>query len=494
MFSNPFIPLAAACPKHAWRWSAAAAVLLLAGCASLSPEGDSASVAELAQPRLAAFGSVSSVSLHARLTPEAQARVSALLQAPLTDQAAVQIALIHSPAAHAALARLGVSDADRVLASTWPAPHLSLGVLREGDTREIERGFSFNLLGLLTLPWQARVQAQQHEILRLQTAQELVQLASRTRKAWVNAVAAEQSARYMADALEAAQASAELARRMVKAGNWSQMQHTREQLQLAEVQAQLKRVQHLAVVERETLTRFLGLEAAQASYTLPSRLPDLPKTVGEKGAEGEAQARALRERLDVRSALARTQQLADSAALEPWQTWARGMELGLVHNSTLDRSTGSKLTKNGWELTLPLPIAGSDARQARAEALLREAAARLRETSVVAASEVRQSWSAYASAHALARQYRDEVLPLRQSMSEEVLQRYNGMFLSVFDVLTDARAQIAVVNAAMLAERDFWLAKTDLDTTLSGASPAGLSALQGALPNTPKTSNEHGGH
>jgi outer membrane protein, multidrug efflux system len=472
----------------------------LAGCASLSPEGDSAFVAELAQPRLAAFSSVSAMLLQSQLTPEAQARVNALLQSPLTDQAAVQIALIHSPAAHAALARLGVSDADRVLASTWATPHFSFGVLREGDTREIERAFSFNLLGLLTLPWQSRVQTQQHEMLRLQTAQELVQLASRTRKAWVNAVAAEQSARYMADALAAAQASAELARRMVKAGNWSQMQQTREQLQLAEVQAQRQRAQHQAVVERETLTRLLGLQASQAAFTLPSRLPELPATLGGQQAEAGLQARALRERLDVRSALARTQQLADATALEPWQTWARGMELGLVHNSTLERgnsgagSPGGHLTKNGWELSLPLPLAGTDARQARAEALMREAAARLRETQVAASSEVRQAWSATSSAHALARQYRDEVVPLRKSMSEEILQRYNGMLLSVFDVLTDARAQIAVVNAAMLVERDFWLVKTDLDTALSGASPAGMTALQGASTATSKTTNEHGGH
>lgn len=474
-------------PVRGLKLGSLVAALVLSGCASLSPEGDSAAVTELAQPGLAAFTSVSAATPQSALTPEVQARVSELLKSPLTDQAAVQIALIHSPVAHAALARLGVSDAERVLASSWSPPHFSFGIMREGDSREIERSLSFNLLGLVTLPWQARVQTRQHEINRLQTAQELVLLAARTRKAWINAVAAEQSARYMADALEAAQASAELARRMVKAGNWSKMQQTREQLQLAEVQAQMQRARHQALVERETLTRLLGLDVSQAYYKLPDRLPDLPRTAGEPG---DAQARAMRERLDVRTALARTQQLADSSALEPWQTWVKGMELGLVHNNTLDRSTGASETKKGWELSLPLPIVGTGARQVRADAQMREAAARLRETSVLAGSEVRQAWSAYASAHALARQYRDEVVPLRQAMSEEVLLRYNGMLLSVFDVLNDARTQISAVNSAMLAERDFWLAKTDLDTVLTGASPAGLTVLQGAAPAA--SSNEQG--
>jgi outer membrane protein, multidrug efflux system len=210
------------------------AALALAGCASLAPDGDAAAVTEIAQPRLAAFTGVDTLIAQAALTPDVQTRVKELIKSPLTDQAAVQIALINSPTAHAALARLGLSDAERVLASSWPTPHFSFGVMREGDSREIERGIGFNLLGLLTLPWQARIQNQQHEINQLQTAQELVQLAARTRKAWVNAVAAQQSAQYLVDALDAAQASAELARRMVKAGNWSQMQQTREQLQLIE--------------------------------------------------------------------------------------------------------------------------------------------------------------------------------------------------------------------------------------------------------------------
>jgi outer membrane protein TolC len=232
----------------------------------------------------------------------------------------------------------------------------------------------------------------------------------------------------------------------------------------------------------------LGLNASQVNYNLPGRLPDLPKSIG---AEGDAQSSAMRERLDVRTALRRAQQQADSAALEPWQNWVRGMELGLVHNSTLDRITGASQTKNGWEISLPLPFAGGNARKARADAQMREAASRLRETSLVAASEVRQAWSAYSSAHTLARQYRDEVVPLRKAMSEEVLLRYNGMLLSVFDVLNDARTQISAVNAAMLAERDFWLAKTDLDMALTGASPAGMTVLQGASSATVRNEQGH---
>jgi multidrug efflux system outer membrane protein len=39
---------------------------------------------------------------------------------------------------------------------------------------------------------------------------------------------------------------------------------------------------------------------------------------------------------------------------------------------------------------------------------------------------------------------------------------------------------MGAVNAAMDAQRDFWLADTDLQLALTGSSPAGLSALQTA--------------
>ena len=46
--------------------------------------------------------------------------------------------------------------------------------------------------------------------------------------------------------------------------------------------------------------------------------------------------------------------------------------------------------------------------------------------------------------------------------------RYNGMFISVFELLADTRASIASVNASIEALRDFWLAQADLDMALIG--------------------------
>jgi len=87
---------------------------------------------------------------------------------------------------------------------------------------------------------------------------------------------------------------------------------------------------------------------------------------------------------------------------------------------------------------------------------------------VDARSEVREAWSAQRTAWDIARHHREEIVPLRRQIAEENLLRYNGMLIGVFELLADARAQIAAVHGAIEAQRDFWLADADLRMALIG--------------------------
>ena len=89
-----------------------------------------------------------------------------------------------------------------------------------------------------------------------------------------------------------------------------------------------------------------------------------------------------------------------------------------------------------------------------------QAVHRTAEVAVNARSEVREAYSAYRTAYDLARHYRDEVVPLRKRISDENLLRYNGMLIGVFELLADAREQVAQRHrlrrgaARLLARRD----------------------------------------
>jgi outer membrane protein TolC len=110
-----------------------------------------------------------------------------------------------------------------------------------------------------------------------------------------------------------------------------------------------------------------------------------------------------------------------------------------------------------------------------------QAVHRAAETAVKARSEVREAYNAYRTAYDLAKHYRDEIVPLRNRISEENLLRYNGMLISVFELLADARQQVASVNAYIEALRDYWLAESTLQLAMTGRSSGSISPSGGMV-------------
>ncbi|HWH84045.1 MAG TPA: TolC family protein, partial [Burkholderiaceae bacterium] len=137
-----------------------------------------------------------------------------------------------------------------------------------------------------------------------------------------------------------------------------------------------------------------------------------------------------------------------------------------------NQSTSGEPRRSGYEIELVLPLFDfGQTRVKRAEAVYTQAMHRAAQVATDARSEVRESYSAYRTAYELARHYRDEVVPLRQRLFDESLLRYNGMLVSVFELLADAREQVAGVTAAVQALRDHWIAETQLRSALTGRSP-----------------------
>ena len=143
--------------------------------------------------------------------------------------------------------------------------------------------------------------------------------------------------------------------------------------------------------------------------------------------------------------------------------------------------------RRGWEIGVELPLFDwGDARIARAQGVYMQSVHRAAETAINARSEVREAYTGYRSAYDIARHHRDEIVPLRQRIAEENLLRYNGMLIGVFELLADARAQIASVNNTIEALRDFWIARSDLDMALIGKPSLGV-------PSGPAITAEPGG-
>ena len=448
----------------------AAASLLLAGCASFSPDGGFGKVLQLTQERTGQGVALQRSPEDAQI---AQNRVAELLQAALTADAAVEVALLNNRGLQAKFGDLGIAESELVRAGRLKNPSLSFGRMSGGGGVEIERTVLFDILGLLTMPMVKEVGQQRFEQAQYQAAYDAVSLAADVRRAYFDAVAAQELAKFYEQVKETADVSNELAKRMLQAGNFNKLAQMREQAFYADATAQLARAQHQAAAQREKLIRLLGLYGEQLNFRLPQRLPELPKQVIEPQ---NAEQTAMDKRLDVQMA----KRAAEATAKSLHLTNATRM-VNVLDVAYKNKSESGAPRANGYEIELELPLFDfGSTRAARAQATYMQAVNRTAEVAVNARSEVREAYSAYRTAYDLAQHYRDEVVPLRKRISEENLLRYNGMLIGVFELLTDAREQVAGVTGYVQALRDFWVAETNLQTALTARSPAAGSVSQPA--------------
>ena len=260
---------------------------------------------------------------------------------------------------------------------------------------------------------------------------------------------------------------------MEQVGNFNKLRRAREQSFYADAALNLARAEQAQRATRERLTRLLGLWGAQTQFKLPDRLPDLPPDLVDRP---DIERVALAQRLDVQGAKLAAEQTARNLGLTKTTRFINVLELGVVRNSSNEATT-----QRGWEIGVELPLFDwGGARVARAEGVYMQAVHRAAETAINARSEVREAYGAWRSAYDIARHHQDEIVPLRKQIAEENLLRYNGMLIGVFELLADARLQIASVNAAIEAKRDFWLAQADLDMALIG-KPSLAAAVGPAL-------------
>jgi outer membrane protein TolC len=438
----------------------AAALALLSGCATVTPDGGFGDVAATTQSRIG-------VAPQLARDGAGQGALAGQLRdlpvfsegRPLDMDTAVRIALVNHPGLQATYWNVGIAQADLAQAARPRNPSFDFKRLAGGGALEIERGLTFDLLGILTTPLAARMEARRFEQVRRDVGAAIERHALETRTAWIDAVASRQALDYARRVQASAAAGAELAARMAKAGNTNQLDLAREQVFHAQATADAARADRRATAARERLTRALGLWGKEAGYALPDRLPDLPAAPAEPA---DVERIALAQRLDVQAAKADAAATAADLGLTRTTRFINVFDLGYANKSQTDAPA-----EHGYALSLELPLFDwGGARVARAEATYMQAVNRVLLVAVTARSEARERYVAYRNTYDVARHYRDTIIPLRKKIGDETLLRYNGMLASPQDLLAGAREQATAVTGYIEALQAFWTAHAELEATL----------------------------
>ena len=446
----------------------------LGGCATFSPDAGLSVAQATAAAELAK--SITKVTTDAEAAT-VRAQIDRLAKSSLTPDSAVQIALLNNRGLQAAFNDLGKSEADFVQATLPPAPRFSYERLTGPGELELTYQVVASVFDLATLPARTRIAERRFRAAQYRAAEEVLRLAAEARRQYFRAVAANQSVGFLEQALATAASASEIARQLGETGALNKLEQAREHAFYAELGAQLAKARVQQKVEREALIRQLGLWGRDTDFRLPSSLPPLPKRV-ETGTALEAEA--LRKRIELQVARADLGALAFEYKLGNATRFISALDVGFLSNPETTTvtdvaadgtatTTTERIKRSGPSIEFSIPIYdfGESAVRGAKEAYM-AAANRLAERAVNARSEVREAYLRYRGNYDITRHYQSTVLPLNKTIQDQALLQYSGMLVDVSQLIIDARARILSNVQAIEAQRDFWIAATDLKAAIIG--------------------------
>ena len=251
---------------------AIAASALLAACQTFSPDGGMGVAARIAGEGLnKGIVRVRSAEDEAAV----QDKVARLLHAPLSADAAVQIALYNNLGLQAAYNRLGIAEAMSVQSSRPPLPTFSLERVETSVELDIERQIIGSILALAAWPARSKIAHMRFEQAQLRAAEDTLRVAAEARKAYYAAVAARESHAALEKVSANARGSAKLALELKQTGALNKLDHARRQVFAKEMSAQVTAACQQADAAEERLTRAMGLWGRDVGPLLPRSLPPI---------------------------------------------------------------------------------------------------------------------------------------------------------------------------------------------------------------------------
>jgi outer membrane protein, heavy metal efflux system len=435
----------------------------LAGCATVMPKPGFDAVSDLVGQRTTGRMVVWNQGM-----PEDEAaaqRVQELLAQELTVDAAIQVALLENRTLQAVYEQLGIAQADLIQAGLLQNPILAADVrFPTAEAAFIGAGIGLmqEFISILQIPLKKRVAEAAFEEAKLTASAAIIDLVLAVKRAFYRLQAAEELLELRRTVVEATELSADVARRQHEAGNITDLDLANESALYQQARADLARAETEAAEDREELTALMGLWGAATSWRIAPRLPELPR---EAMAPEGLETRAVSQRLDLAAARQRIQGILLSRDLTAWFRLIPRAGLGVAAEREVDDGVWSV----GPSVELPLPIFDQgQAVLANQSAQVRQREHQYAALAVAIRSQVRRSRTRMEHARALAAHYWDVLLPLRMQVVQQSQLQYNAMQIGVFQLLTAKRDEVDAGRGYIEALRDYWIARTDLESAVGG--------------------------
>ena len=249
---------------------------------------------------------------------------------------------------------------------------------------------------------------------------------------------------------------------LIAAGRWIELDASLQRRvedtgEVFEVASEAKRAWVQAVASRQSLAAYRAiLDAAEAASELGQRMVSV-------GNWSKLQLAPL--------------QLAHSSAK---MNWVRAQYADTQLQATLINTLGLKGQVTAVALPDRLPdvpsqVVAEDQWRARSLVIQNQLP---RATGHRNSTYTNMALAAYQTSHTLV-QLSQETLKLHEFINEETVLRYNGMLSSAWELLSESSKKAQASMDVISAQRDFWLAESDLQWVLQGGEPTSFVSLGG---------------
>lgn len=372
---------------------------------------------------------------------EAQTAKNQLLeviyQTGLSQEMAVQLALINNPQIFAYYENLEVAHAGLVEAGLRENPVIRKDIRfpnepNQGINKEFEA--TINFLDFFLIPFRQNRAIAELQVIESEFRQVVLDLAKDVSTNWLSLKALELDLELENKRVEVKKLAADLSELQRKAGNISMLNALGYKTQYDETEANLKALLAKLAIAREKLNRSLGLFGPETCFSITSSfdwikdaIPDL-LTLEQAAVENRADMETLRREIFA---------LAEEAKLkEPW-TYSK-LRIG---TSSEKEPEGFTVTGPLIELEVPIYNFGQAEAQ-KYQALIRQAQQKLLAKAIEASSEIRELLATISILQTKLEDLEAKVLPDFEKRISEAQTHYNVMALGIYSLFELKEAEI----------------------------------------------------
>lgn len=392
----------------------------------------------------------------------------------ITIDEAIRVALLYNPDLQSRFEDLGIARARLIQATLLPNPVVDIELLFiEGGAGEIlELTLTQSVIEALLMPLRRQVAEARLEEAQARLVGDVLDLVTETRTTYRRLQAQEQLVELYMHATDSTYLSAEMASRLREAGNVPQLEVSRERAMHEEMKQRLAESKMRRDELRSELALLMGLVGPAAlDWAVTHRLP-APVQLGVSPEDIERTS--IEASVDLRARRAEVIALGRRSGVERIEAVFPELAAGV----TADREADGTWAV-GPVASVPIPIFNwGQGASAEYRSRLRRAyrdytafAQRVRHTA-------RARFTTSESAAARALHLRNDVIPLRNAVTQQTQEQFNAMQVGVFALLDAKRREIETAEAYIQTLREHWVARAEMESILLGRLPQGGYGLR----------------